>query len=239
MRTPEIIVCNLGYVTLLQISPSLLVHTINLLLPESCLFNSRQACPVVPLPAKKSSTTLSVLVTARRISTISSSGFGYEKRLSPNISFIAAVPFVVWKSFSVHIVGISPPTVLFSPNTSVGAPGSCPTTSNSPLLIFEITPSGKYCTLYSFGFTLDLFLLTLRYPFSQSFFKRSGISLHTHSAPLLLMGQRAAVPSGASSKSNGKSANSPEYVPSFTRSVKDLPTPTMFIVSLSMNIGYA
>src|SRR5699024_8874097 len=119
-------------------------------------------------------------------------------------------PLVVKKSFSVQIVGISLPTVSFFPSLRVGRSFSRPITSKSPDSIFRITPSGKYCKLYSLGQAFDLFLLTFIYPSFQSCNNLVEISLQTQSAPLLLIGQRATVPSGASLKSNTKSVASPK-----------------------------
>ena len=84
-------ICKRLSVTVSQISLSLLLTKINLRLPPSSAFNSKQACPVVPLPAKKSSISESPDVVARINSFISFSGFGVEKySLFPNRLFISS-----------------------------------------------------------------------------------------------------------------------------------------------------
>lgn len=89
------VICKRLSVTVSQISLSLLLTKINLRLPLSSAFNSKHACPVVPLPAKKSSISESHDVVARINSFISFSGFGVEKySLFPNRLYIIQQIFI-------------------------------------------------------------------------------------------------------------------------------------------------
>jgi len=81
-----------GTVTFLQMSLSLLVMRMNLLLPPSSAFSAMVACPAVPDPAKKSRMTESLADATLISSRMRATGLGVEKQpLSPSSSHISSL----------------------------------------------------------------------------------------------------------------------------------------------------
>ena len=133
---------------------SLLVQRIKRREPPSSALSFITACPVVPLPAKKSRQTAFLFSTNRKTLSISPVGLGVPKALEPKISFISLIALlVVPTSFPNHIVsGVLPSNVskyilriiLVSSALNI----------ISPVLIFSSTVSLLHLQPFSQGFII-------------------------------------------------------------------------------------